>query len=242
MPKRASNKVAKRKCAPQLPAQQNPREGNADLIRGVGIFDTPEPGTGKALMGCSFPGNGALVVYPGSEFCFDAGAMEISVDDVGQHRFQARPKVAAIELHDDEVRFHPPAADPLCRAIARVCEQFKIDGRDPWAVMKVVAALITKHYPGALLPAGRPLSSDERAMSIAWVVDQERQDNEPSPEAIRRAKPKLLAYGHIEESIADDTLARLFREGQSLLRQYGMDPWRKRGQGRPRKNSTPKQR
>ena len=32
-------------------------------------------------------------------------------------------------------------------------------------------------------------------MSIAWVVDQERQDDEPSPDAIRRARPKLLAYG-----------------------------------------------
>jgi len=84
------------------------------------------------------------------------------------------------------------------------------------------------------------LSSDERAMSIAWVVDQERQDDEPSPEAIRRAKPKLLDYQLIDETVRDGTLKRLFRQGQSLLRQRDMEPWRRRAQGRPRKNSTPK--
>ncbi len=68
-----------------------------------------------------------------------------------------------------------------------------------------------------LLPAGRVLSSDERAMSIAWVVDQERQDNEPSPDAIRRARPKLLDYRLIDDSLSQATLKRLFNEGQALL-------------------------
>jgi hypothetical protein len=107
--------------------------------------------------------------------------------------------------------------------------------------MKLISAMVTKHYPDAFLSAGRQLTSDERAMSIAWVVDQERQDDEPSPEAIRRAKPKLLDYRLIDNSVADGTLERLFREGQALLRQQDMDPWRRRGQGRPRKNRTPKQ-
>jgi hypothetical protein len=151
---------------------------------------------------------------------------------------QARLKVAAIEIKGDEVRFHPPAADPFLRGAARVCEQFGIDIKDPFALMKLTVALIQKHYPETLLPAGRLSSSDERAMSIAWVVDQERQDNEPSPEAIQRARPTLLAYGLIDSSIKKNTLARLFREGQALLRQHGIDPWRKRGQGRPRKNGT----
>lgn len=122
-----------------------------------------------------------------------------------------------------------------------MCEQFDIDIKDPFAFMKLTVALINKHYPETLLPAGRLLSSDERAMSIAWVVDQERQDDEISPDAIKRARPKLLSYGLIEDSIKGRTLARLFREGQALLRQYGLDPWRKRAQGRPRKNSTPEQ-
>ena len=103
---------------------------------------------------------------------------------------------------------------------------------------ELVCALVTKHYPETLRPAGRQLSSDERAMSIAWVVDQERHNDEPSPKAMRRARPKLLVYGLIEDSVKDRTLARLFREGQALLRKRGMDPWRKRGHGRPQKNST----
>ena len=177
-------------------------------------------------------------MFPGSEIYFDLGALEISVDDHGQLQFRARPRAAAIELKGNEIRFHPPAVDPMLRAFARVCEQFKIDAwEDPLAVMKLLSALIAQHYPEALRPAGRVLSSDERAMSIAWVVDQERQDDEPSPDAIRRARPKLLAYGLIDGSVKDHTLARLFREGQALLRQRGMDPWRKRGQGRPKKNS-----
>ena len=193
-------------------------------------------------MGCPLPGNGVFVFYHGCDFCVDARGIEISIDDAGKLQTRARLRAAAIEFKDDEVRFHPPAADSLPRAIARVCKQFEIDARDPLAVMKVVGALVTKHYPEALLPAGRPLSSDERAMSIAWVVDQERHNDEPSPKAMRRARPKLLVYGLIEDSVKDRTLARLFRDGQALLRRYGMDPWRKRGQGRPRKNSTPKQR
>ena len=104
--------------------------------------------------------------------------------------------------------------------------------------LKKMWALVPKHYPDTLLPAGRSLSSDERTMSIAWVVDQERQDDEPSPAAIQRARPKLLAYHLIEESIGKRTLKRLFSEGQALLRHHGMEPWRRRGQGRPRKNST----
>ena len=221
-----------------LPALQSAREGNAELIRGVGIFDTPDPGTGNLLMSCTFPGNGALVVYPGSEVCIDTGALEIFIDDAEELQVRARPKAAAIELKGDEIHFHPPAVDPLPRAIARVCEQFKIDIRDTLAVTKLLAALITKHYPEALQPAGRERSNDERAMSIAWVVDQERRDDEASPEAIRRARPKLLAYGLIESSLSDRTLERLFREGEALLRRRGMKPWRKRGQGRPQKNRT----
>src|SRR3954447_18929818 len=112
---------------PQPRSHENAREGNADLIREVGLHDTPEPGTGNMFMGCPFPGNGALVVYPGSECCIDAGALEISVDDNMQFRLRARPRVAAIELREEEVRFHPPAFDPLCRAVARVCAQFGID-------------------------------------------------------------------------------------------------------------------
>jgi hypothetical protein len=212
-PKRPTRKAPKLEPLLQASNQQNAREGNADLIRGVGLFDTPEPGTGNAFMGCPFPGNGALVVYAGSELCFDTGALEISVDDGMQFRFRARPRVAAIELNEEEVRFHPPAFDPLRRAVARVCEQFTIDDRDPMALMKLISAMVTKHYPDAFLSAGRQLTSDERAMSIAWVVDQERQDDEPSPEAIRRARPKLLDYRLIDNSVADGTLKRLFREG-----------------------------
>jgi transcriptional regulator with XRE-family HTH domain len=226
--------------SPQSSGQEDAREGNANLIRGVGLFDTPEPGTGNALMGCPLPGNGVLVVYPGSEVCFDPGSIEVSVDDSMQLRFRARPRAAAIELKEKEVRFHPPAGDPLHRAVARVCERFGIDDKDPLALMKLIGAMVTKHYPEAFQPAGRMLSSDERAMSIAWVVDQERQDDEPSPEAIRRAKPKLLDYQLIDETVRDGTLKRLFRQGQSLLRQQDMEPWRRRAQGRPRKNSTPK--
>ena len=70
-------------------------------------------------------------------------------------RLKARPRVAAIELKGDEIRFHPPASDPLLRAVARVCEQFDIDARDPMAVMKLVCALVTKHYPETFcLPGG----------------------------------------------------------------------------------------
>jgi hypothetical protein len=224
-----------------LPDQQNSREGNADLIRGAGLFDTPEPGTGKMFLGCAFPGNGALVVYPWCDVRFDPGGMVIFSDESDQCQLKARPSVAAIELKGDEIRFHPPASNPLGRAAARVCEQFDIDARDPLALMKLVFALVSNHYPEALWPAGRQLSSDERAMSIAWVVDQERQDDEPSPDAIRRARPKLLDYRLIDESVGDATLKRLFREGQALLRQHGVDPWRRRAQGRPRKNSTSKQ-
>ena len=211
------------------------REGNAELIRGVALFDTPEPGTGNRLLSCALPGMGALVVYPGCEVVIDAGEVIISGLESEQLQLQARLKVAAIELKGDEVRFHPPASDARLRAVARVCDQFDIDIKDPFALMKLTVALIDKHYPETLLPAGRLLSSDERAMSIAWVVDQERQDDEISPDAIKRARPKLLSYGLIEDSIKDRTLARLFREGQALLRQRGMDPWRKRAQGRPRK-------
>jgi hypothetical protein len=239
--KRTSDKAPKIKRAPRPSEPQNAREGNADLIRGVGLFDTPEPGTGQALLGCPFPGNGVVVFYPGSDLRIDPGGMVLSLDDADRLQFKARPRAAAIELKGDEVRFHPPAADPLRRAVARVCEQFGIDARDPMAVMKLACALVAKHYPEALLPAGRQPSSDERAMSIAWVVDQERQDDEPSPEAIRRARPKLLDYRLIDENVGDDTLERLFREGQALLRQYGIEPWRRRARGRPRKNSTPRQ-
>jgi hypothetical protein len=221
--------------------EQPAREGNADLIRGAGLFDTPDPGTGNVLAACAFPGNAALVVYPGCDTYFDVGGMVLSLDESGTPRLNARPAGAAIELKDGEIRFHPPASDPMLRAAARVCEQFGIDIRDPIALLRLVWALVTKHYPDTLLPAGRSLSSDERAMSIAWVVDQERQDDEPSPDAIRRARPKLLDYCLIDESISADTLERLFREGQSLLRRHGMEPWRRRAQGRPRKNSTPKQ-
>ena len=139
MPRRALNKAPKLKRAPRPAEPQNAREGNADLIRGVGIFDTPDPGTGNALLGCPFPGNATLVVYPNCDFTIDAGGMVISLDDSDQPlRLKTRPRVAAIELKGDEVRFHPPAADPLPRAIARVCEQFAIDARDPLAVMKLV--------------------------------------------------------------------------------------------------------
>ena len=103
----------------QPPSQQNPREGNADLIRGVGLFDTPETGTGKAIVHCPFPGDGVLVVYPGCEVSFDPGAVVISSPDLDQLQLKARPSVAAIELKGDEVRLHPPASDPLRRAAAR---------------------------------------------------------------------------------------------------------------------------
>jgi hypothetical protein len=220
--------------------ESNSREGNAELIAGVGLFDTPEPGTGKAFLGAGFPGNGTLVVYPGSEVRIDAGGIEISADDANQPRMRARPRVAAIECDGDQIRFHPPAFDPLLRAVARVAEQFDIDTRDPIALLKLVGALIGRHYPDMLLPAGRVLSSDERAMSIAWVVDQERQDNEPSPDAIRRARPKLLDYRLIDDSLSQATLKRLFNEGQALLRRLDMEPWRQRSRGRPRRNGTPR--
>ena len=219
----------------QPPSQQNPREGNADLIRGVGLFDTPETGTGKAIVHCPFPGDGVLVVYPGCEVSFDPGAVVISSPDLDQLQLKARPSVAAIELKGDEVRLHPPASDPLRRAAARVGEQFGIDARDPQAFLKLAFALVTKHYPESFLPAGRRLSSVERAMSIAWIVDQERQDDEPAPEAIQRARPKLLTSHLIDEGVGIATLKRLFREGQALLRKYKMAPWRRRAQGRPPK-------
>ena len=238
---RPTRKAPKLEPPLQASNQQNAREGNADLIRGVGLFDTPEPGTGKAFMGCPFPGNGALVVYAGSELCFDTGALEISVDDGMQFRFRARPRVAAIELNEEEVRFHPPAFDPLRRAVARVCEQFTIDARDPMALMKLISAMVTKHYPDAFLSCRTP--ANERRAS-----DVDRLGGRPGA-AGRRAvaggdptstaqTPRLPAY---RESVADGTLKRLFREGQALLRQQDMDPWRRRAQGRPRKNSTPKQ-
>jgi hypothetical protein len=225
---------------PQPPGQQNSREGNADLIRGAALFDTPEPGTGKLFLGSPFPGNGVLVVYPGCDVFFDAGGLVISNHDSDQLQLKARPMVAAIELKGDEIRLHPPASDPRLRAAARVCEQFDIDARDPLALTKLAFALVAKHYPATLFPGGKPPSSDERAMSIAWVVDQERRDDEPAPDAIRRARPTLLDYRLIDENVGDKTLTRLFRQGQALLRQHGIPPWRRRGEGRPRKNSTQK--
>lgn len=220
------------------PADQPAREGNADLIRGVGLFDTPEPGTGNACLGAGFPGDGTLVKYPGSEVCIDVKGLEITADENGQPRMRVRPRVAAIECAGDQIRLHPPAFDPLLCAVARVAEQFDIDTRDPIALLKLVGALVTKHYPDMFLPAGRVLSSNERAMSIAWVVDQERQDGEPSPDAIRRARPRLLDYRLIDVGIGDETLSRLFREGQALLRLRGMAPWRRRSNGRPKKKRT----
>ena len=67
--------------------QPKPREGNAELIRGVALFDTPEPGTGKMSFGCTLPGEAALVVYPGSEVCLDSGAAIIFADESDQLHF-----------------------------------------------------------------------------------------------------------------------------------------------------------
>ena len=213
--------------------EQPAREGNADLIRGS-VSSTRRSLAQASVFGCRISGEATLVKYPGSEICIDIKGLEISVDEAGQARMRVpRPESLQLRCTGDRIRLHPPAFDPLLCAVARVAEQFDIDTRDPMALLKLVGALVTKHYPDMLLPAGRVLSSNERAMSIAWVVDQERQDNEPSPDAIQRARPKLLDYRLIHESIGDETLSRLFREGQALLRQHGIAPWRRRGKGRP---------
>ena len=92
------------------PALQSAREGNTELIRGVGIFDTPDPGTGNLLMSCTFPGNGALVVYPGSEVCIDAGALEIFIDDAEEFQVRARRRPPEMALFGSNGCFRGQAA------------------------------------------------------------------------------------------------------------------------------------
>ena len=96
--------------------------------------------------------------------------------------------------------------------------------------------MIAEHYPDTLLPAGRELIFDERRMSIAYVVDLQRDENEPIKLAVARARPKLLEYGLISDDEAELTLVQYTNKGLGLLRQVGVFPWEIPRLGRPPKN------
>ena len=59
------------------------------LFAAVGISTRLNLAQANLIVGCPFPGNGALVVYPGCEICIDAGGIEISIDDAGKLQIQS---------------------------------------------------------------------------------------------------------------------------------------------------------
>lgn len=94
--------------------------------------------------------------------------------------------------------------------------------------------MIAKHYPYTMLAAGRPLSADERRMSIAYLIDLERASNETAKDVLARMRPSLVEFALIDD-VSESTLELYLDEGLTLLRRAGMPLWETPPRGRPRK-------
>lgn len=223
---------------PSTATVQETKVGERTLIRAIGLHDQPEPGTGNLLGWATFPGSGAVVWYPGcTPLTFAPGAIEIRLGSGGQPEIRARPAAACITIDGSEIHYHPPADRPELRALARLCESFSIPFDKPDAPALLALELARRFCPDAFKPAGRDLTADERRMSIAWLIDQESREGETVRAVLDRLRDKLVEMDLIEPAASASTLLRLAKEGARLLARHGMERWRIRSPGRPKKGT-----
>ena len=184
------------------------------LIAGVAIYDSPDPGSGNMLAWAKFPGDGNVELYPGCvPLTFPKASIEISLD----FGMRARPRTACISLEDGQVRYHPPAEQPHLRAMARLCERFDIPFSASDSALRLAVELALLHEPDTFRPAGRELTADERRLSIAWLIDQERRPNDAMRSVVERVRAQLVNYGLIDPDSTWGTVLRLIKEGNRLL-------------------------